>query len=515
MRRTVFLAILLLAGVLSCWAQRPEAAPATQEDSLRDTLRELQIQIRNLQSSVQELREEAARYRAETQQLRDELAAVRGLAPPAPAVAPAGAPASSGSPESAAVPPPDSRLAKLKEDVQLLNSKVDEQYQTKVESASKYRVRLSGLALFNLFDNRGNVDSIDNPRLAQAKMGVDSDGSFGGTLRQSILGLEVFGPQVAGARTSGNIQFDFGGGFPATENGTTFGLVRLRTAWVRLQWTNTAITAGQDTLFFAPQSPTSFASLSSPPLAYAGNLWAWVPQLRVEHSVPLSDRSGLKFAAGILDGLTGDVPTAASEYSFQPGAGERSGQPAYALHLGWTRDVAGQPLAVGVGGYFDHQDWGFRRNLDGWAALSDFAAPLGRWFRLSGELYRGRAIGGLGGGIGQSVVLSGPLSDPTTRVAGLNDAGGWAQLKFVPQSKLEFNGAWGEDSAFSDDFYQFSSQNYVNTAYFRNRAAFVNMIVRPRSNLVFSIEYRHLRTVGLPSSNVEANHVNLAMGVLF
>jgi regulator of replication initiation timing len=510
MRSTVFLGIALLAGVLSAWAQRPEAAQPTQEDSLRDTLRELQSQLRSLQASVQDLREEAARYRAETRQLRDELATIRGLAP---AAASAGVPASSSSPEAASAKGPDSHLAKLQEDVQLLNGKVNEQYQTKVESASKYRVRLSGIALFNLFDNRGNVDSVDNPLLAQPKTAFDSNGSFGGTLRQSILGLEVFGPQLAGARTSGNIQFDFSGGFPATENGTTFGLVRLRTAWARLQWTNTAIIAGQDALFFAPLSPTSFASLSSPPLAYAGNLWAWTPQLRVEHSVPLSDRSSLKFAAGILDGLTGEVPI--SEYSLQPGAGERSGQPAYAMHLGWTHDVSGQPLAVGVGGYFDHQDWGFHRGVDGWAAITDVQAPLGRWFRISGEFYRGRAVGGLGGGIGQSVVLSGPLSESATRVLGLNSAGGWAQLKFVPRPKLEFNGAWGEDSPSSDDLYWFTGQNYTNMALLRNRAAFVNVIVRPHSNLVFSLEYRRLHTVGLPSSNVEANHVNLAMGVLF
>jgi hypothetical protein len=32
----------------------------------------------------------------------------------------------------------------------LVQAKVDEQYQTKVESASKYRVRLSGIVLMNL-----------------------------------------------------------------------------------------------------------------------------------------------------------------------------------------------------------------------------------------------------------------------------------------------------------------------------------------------------------------------------
>ncbi len=48
------------------------------------------------------------------------------------------------------------RVASLEEEYQLLSGKVDDQYQTKVESASKYRVRLSGIVLMNLFSNRGS-----------------------------------------------------------------------------------------------------------------------------------------------------------------------------------------------------------------------------------------------------------------------------------------------------------------------------------------------------------------------
>src|ERR1039458_6979416 len=43
--------------------------------------------------------------------------------------------------------------ASLEEEYQLLSGKVDDQYQTKVESASKYRVRLSGIVLMNLASN--------------------------------------------------------------------------------------------------------------------------------------------------------------------------------------------------------------------------------------------------------------------------------------------------------------------------------------------------------------------------
>ena len=88
---------------------------------------------------------------------------------------------------------------------------------------------------------------------------------------------------VAGARTSAEVQLDFAGGFPATGNGVDFGIVRLQTANLRFDWEHTSIVAGQDSLFISPLSPTSFASLATPAFAFAGNLWGWTPQLRVEH----------------------------------------------------------------------------------------------------------------------------------------------------------------------------------------------------------------------------------------
>src|SRR5690242_21430040 len=84
-------------------------------------------------------------------------------------------------------------IQKLEEEQELQNAKIDEQYQTKVESASKYRVRLSGTVLVNLFGNRGTVDNFDFPTLASPLVNLYGRGGVGGTLRQSLLGLEVFG----------------------------------------------------------------------------------------------------------------------------------------------------------------------------------------------------------------------------------------------------------------------------------------------------------------------------------
>ena len=45
--------------------------------------------------------------------------------------------------------------------------------------------------------------------------------------------VEVFGPQVAGARAKADLQLDFGGGFERAPNGVNAGLFRLRTGTMR------------------------------------------------------------------------------------------------------------------------------------------------------------------------------------------------------------------------------------------------------------------------------------------
>src|SRR5581483_4554828 len=145
----------------------------------------------------------------------------------------------------------------------------------------------------NTYANAGTVDISDMPNLAFGKAPGATGGDFGATLRQTELGLEVVGPQLAEAATGGDLQADFFGGFPDVNYGVTSGLFRLRTARGYLDWGHTKLVVGQDVPFFSPLSPTSYASMGEPPLAWAGNLWVWTPQIRIEHTWDLSDTSKL------------------------------------------------------------------------------------------------------------------------------------------------------------------------------------------------------------------------------
>ena len=140
----------------------------------------------------------------------------------------------------------------------MLNSKIIDQYQTKIEAASKYRIRLSGIVLLNVFGNHGSVDNQDFPTWAIGPGANLPAKSLGASLRQSEVGLEVFGPRLAGAKTTGNVQVDFSGGFTNTSDGVNLGLVRLH-GHPRMDWKNTSIVAGQDDAFMFRSRATSFA----------------------------------------------------------------------------------------------------------------------------------------------------------------------------------------------------------------------------------------------------------------
>ena len=256
--------LILLAGSTLGWTQTAPPPAVEQADAMTAAVHELQQEVRELRTAVVELRQEAGQYRAETEQLRRELEATHSATgPEAGSVSAEGAGEDANPAQSSSL---EQRVASLEESSQLLSSKVDDQFQTKVEAASKYRMRLSGIVLMNLFANHGVVDNQDFPTWAIPSFPNASSQTFGASLRQSEIGLEVFGPRLAGARTSGNVQVDFSGGFTDTPDGVNFGLVRLRIANLRMDWKNTSIVGGQDSAFFSPLSPTSFASLAVPAL---------------------------------------------------------------------------------------------------------------------------------------------------------------------------------------------------------------------------------------------------------
>ncbi len=397
-RGTAMTAAFILLSIYDLGQAAPAAVPSSA-DATAQAVRELQDQVRQLRSMVETMRAENAQSTSEMHQLRQDLQATRALLEPSLSSGTATTVATGNTtPTSDATPPVvetssqkapsiDDRVQKLEESTSLMGSKIDEQYQTKVETASKYRARLHGIVLMNAFRNVGSSDNLDFPTYADPVRFGSPTANMGATLRQSEIGLEIFGPNVAGAKTSADIQFDFSGGLPATGNGVDFGVVRMQTASLRFDWQKTSVVAGQDSLFISPLSPTSFASLATPAFAFAGNLWAWTPQIRVEHRFLISDRQTISLQAGIVDNLDWEPPY--NCFYRTPQAGELSGQPAYAFRTAWSGSVQDRALRFGVAGYYGRQNWRWDRKNDAWAGMADWQIPISSRLELTGRVLSG------------------------------------------------------------------------------------------------------------------------------
>src|SRR5437899_9262975 len=192
-----------LAGVLMFQAKpafgqeaQPTAGQQMDLATVGALLQKLQVQVQDLHAQVNELKTQQLSAKAESEELRKELEAAKSQLA-ATTISATGGPATqailvvSNKPSTT-----EERISRLEENQQLADSKATEQSQTKVESGSKYRLRLTGLVLLNLFENRGAVENSDFPLLAQNPQSqfLSSGGSFGGSLRQSQIGIEAFGP---------------------------------------------------------------------------------------------------------------------------------------------------------------------------------------------------------------------------------------------------------------------------------------------------------------------------------
>lgn len=457
--------------------------------------------VAELGRELQQTRSELAQSQREIQELRQSLEELRRQVQGEPANRPASP--SSNEPTTAAAD----------QDVGFLAAKVIELHQDKVESASKYPVKLSGLVLFNSYWNNGILDIQDLPSMALPKFPGAPNPGVGATLRQTMLGIDATGPKVFGAQTSAGVEIDFGGGNPTTPYGATAGLLRLRTANVSLDWTKTSLSFGQEALFFSPLSPTSYATVLEPAMSWSGNLWAWTPAIEVSHRFAVSDMSSLVLQGGMLDPLTEEVPIFQGR---DPTAGEATRAPAIAGRVAFDSKSDQYPFTLGFGGYRANQQYQTFPAVASWTLNGDVKASFGKFAEISGEWYTGHAVGGLGGGIWESVVYPEPVG-PHSALQPLRSTGGWAQLKVRPTAHYEINAAFGQDGNSGKDLrvFPFSFDAYGFPAMQKNRTDLVNFIYKPNAFLLFAVEYRHLFTAQPNAIGASGDHLNLAAGVHF
>ncbi len=501
---------IVLASLLCIVAALPAKAQTegSADTSVSQQLEKLAAALRATQQQVERSQKQMQQMQAEIDRLRLLLAAKDALPKSGATTATPTA--------SAAATEPSERSSDKSEDIDILKSASAQQQQSKVESSSRFPVRLTGLVLFNSFVNQGTVDQIDLPSSALLPSSTSSNASTGASLRQTILGLEGTGPVLGGAQTSARVSMDFFGGVTGSATSGPAGTVRLRTAAITAAWTHDSLEANYDTPLISPRSPDSFATVAQPSLAWSGNLWTWAPQFIWTHSFTLQnpDRA-LSFQLGLLDTQTLNAASNLTQRSI--GAGEASGQPSYETRVAYSSGKDQHRFELGIGGLYGRQEYKGDQRVDTWVTTADWMVPLGTRLRIAGELYRGRGLGDLGGGAYRNTVTYNFPNSTATYLRALDAEGGWLQWGYKLSATLDANASIGQDSASGNELRNSVPLSGASPVFFyaRNRSSVGNLVFRPWSSIILSPEYRRLQSWPILGSVNTANIYTLTFGYQF
>lgn len=358
-------------------------------------------------------------------------------------------------------------------------------------------VSIGGTILLNGFYTSAKTNNVDLPQFAVPETAADSfptDG-LGGTLRQTRLQVRAFLPELGGAEWRGEVDADFFGGQQPSNGGRTFPLLRIRRAFVEGRWARFGVLIGQEAPPIVELNPVSLAASGLSALSSSGNLWLWIPQVRLTGDVVAGPRVRVALEGAVLapTGYTPQPPFATefdrAEQSSRPylqgrlrvrfGAGETAGEVSAGGHYGWL-STAGDSLLASK------------------AVAALLLVPLGRHVELRGEAFTGEGLAGLGGGsIGQVFGLGGRL---------IRTRGGWAQLNLKPTTGWLIGASAGLDDPKDSD---------LDTTVQRLKNVTIAGQVHWRpSPLVFGLEVRRVETT-YGTGKLRATHVNLAAGLEF
>jgi hypothetical protein len=408
-------------------------------------------------------------------------------------------------PDSTAVDSLAERLRRAEQAIELLRQQMAAQAESEVRTASRVQFEIFGRVLVNTFHNSGRANLTDDPTFVLPEVTTPLEpGSFSLAVRQTLAGGAVTVHDILGGTLTGDLTIDLFGSAQSNPS-RSFAQLRLRTARAVLAWDRAEILAGQENPLFMGLNPVSLAAVGTPAYVAAGNLWLWLPQLRVGVETGGSVRVGLQ--AAVLSPASGEPPGGAdpdpadlAERAERPflegrlrarwGRADRPGEVAVAGHLGWYA-AAGTGVPTAPGG-----DLLVSRGIG-----VDARVPVGRWVELRGEIYRGRLLRGLGGGaIAQN--FGQPDAAGERRI--IRDTGGWAQVIVRPSVMWELGAGLGIDDPDDND----------RPVRERNLAWSSHLTLRPAGPLLVGLEYRRVQT-RYGGSDVDNGHLNLALGFEF
>ena len=427
-------------------ASTPKTSEVTEVEKLRQRVEELEEQQRALVRVLQELKDKLE-----------------------PAAAPAANTALRSAPESKVESQPVATNSPQ-------NDSVNVRWPELISEGNKLKF-YGFMRLDLIFDSQqpNNAQSILFIKSPDPRTGTDN-GDFAMHPRLTRFGIDYSGPRIAklgDAKLTGKLETDFqnGGGSESRQ------AIRIRHAYLRLDWKEFNVLAGQTWDIVSPLFPT----VNSDTLQWnAGNIGDRRPQFRATYE-PKAGKGKFSFAGGI--GLTGAIDSIDLDGNGVRD-GEESARPNIQGRAGFSHPLGGKDrvASFGVSGFY-----GFlktsrlvagRTQFRSQAVNIDFTLPLASWLAFKGEGWWGRNMSDFRGGIGQgfNVALG----------RAIRGRGGWTEANVRISRYLSLNPGFSVDDPLDADISVGGRT--------RNRAFFIANRITPGNNFLIGADYLHWKT---------------------
>ncbi len=327
-----------------------------------------------------------------------------------------------------------------------------------------------------LFDSQqpNNAQSILFIKSPDPRTG-NTNGDFTMHPRLTRFGIDYSGPRIAklgDAKLTGKLETDFQNG--GTESRQ---IIRIRHAYLRLDWKKFYVLAGQTWDTVSPLFPT----VNADTLQWnAGNIGDRRPQLRIAYE-PKAGGSKFSLIGGI--GLTGAIDALDLDANGVRD-GEESARPNIQARIGYSHSLGGKDrvASVGVSGSYSFlrtaRPVAGRTEFRSQAVNIDFTLPVASRLAFKGEGWWGRNMSDVRGGAGQGI------NAVTGRA--IRGRGGWAEANLKISRYLSINPGFSTDDPVDADL---SAGGRT-----RNRAFFIANRITPGGNFFFGADYLRWKT---------------------
>ncbi|HVG19927.1 MAG TPA: hypothetical protein VNI02_12825 [Blastocatellia bacterium] len=309
------------------------------------------------------------------------------------------------------------------------------------------------------------------------RVGKPDAGSYSMHPRLTRFGVDYSGARIGGlgdGKLSGKLELDFENGGSESRQ-----IIRIRHAYLRMNWSRFSILAGQTWDIVSPLFPT----VNNDTLMWnAGNVGDRRPQFRFAYD-PKVGRGQWSFIAGA--GLTGAIDSQDLDANgFRDG--EESGRPDLQARVGYSHPLWVKDQSASLGASVFYGWLNTARPVTNAARTSfrtqlvniDYTLPLASRLGLRGEGWWGRNMSDTRGGAGQGINL----------VTGreIRGRGGWSELSVKLSRYYSFHPGFTSDDPVDEDI--------PTGGRTRNQAFYIGNRVTPGGNFLIGLDYLRWRT---------------------